>query len=186
MVRGYEPDDVDAVHEAIGTHARELRRWLPWFSREPVDRAQRAEQLRNFRGRMDLGLDFFYGVFDLDDTLLGGAGLHPRSVEGVLEIGYWLTPPSWGQGLATEAAAALTRVGFEVMGATRMEIRVAPHNARSLRIPEKLGYHCEGQLRGVARATDGAAIDLVVFGMLASELPGTLAAALPLELSFFV
>src|SRR5690606_36339696 len=117
----------------------------------------------------DLGQDFVYGVFDRSDgSFVGGAGLHPRIGAGMLEIGYWIVRERWGEGLATEAAAALTRAGFEIMGAHRMEIRVAPDNARSLAIPRKLGYREEGVLRGVGdpRGSARAPVDLVVFGML--------------------
>ncbi len=51
------------------------------------------------------------------------------------------------QGVATEAAAALTRVGFEVCEADRIEIRIDPENHRSLGIPEKLGFPVEATLR---------------------------------------
>ncbi len=51
------------------------------------------------------------------------------------------------QGIATEAAAALTRVGFEVCDADRIEIRIEPRNTASFGVPRKLGFAEEATLR---------------------------------------
>ncbi|MEQ9073533.1 MAG: GNAT family protein [Sandaracinaceae bacterium] len=186
VIRCYERGDVDAVHAGIVSNKDALLPWMSWFQNEPMTREERAAQLRRFRGSFDVGKDFFYGLFSKDDgAFLGGTGLHPRGGGGVLEIGYWIVPARWGQGLAFEVAAALTRVGFEVMEARRIEIRVAPHNARSVAIPRKLGYREEGLIRGVGENADGSFGDLVLFGMLQAELPDSCAAKAHLEIERF-
>jgi len=186
-IRCYERADVDAVHEAVLANVEPLAPWMPWIVNEPLSRDERAELVRRFRGRFDLGQDFIYGIFDRDGgAYVGGCGLHPRVGADALEIGYWIVRDRWGQGLATEAAAALTRVGFTRMGVERLEIRVAPDNARSLAVPRKLGYREEGRLRAVGPpGEDGTNADLVVFGMLAGELRGSPAARQELELEGF-
>lgn len=174
-LRCYDRGDVDAAHAGVIDNVDALRPWMPWIQREPATREERVETLRRFRGRFDLGLEFVYGVFDRGDgEYLGGCGLHPRPSEEILEIGYWIIPARWGQGLATEVAAALTRVGFETLNAPRIELRIAPHNARSLAVATKLGYREEGTLRGVGDVgEDGLSGDLTVFGMLRAELRGS-------------
>lgn len=140
-LRCYERSDVATVHEVILDNTEALRPWMPWIQHEPMSLEERGELLRAFRARFDSGEDFIYGVFDRDGgAYIGGCGLHPRVGARALEIGYWIAEDRWGQGLATELAAALTRVGFERMEAERMEIRVVPHNTRSLAVPRKLGY----------------------------------------------
>lgn len=172
VLRCYERGDVDAVHEAVLTNVEALRPWMTWIDHEPLDRDARAERVRLNRGSFDLGEEFVYGIFDASGgRMLGSAGLHPRSSPGVLEVGYWIVHERWGQGLATEVASALTRVGFERMKAARMEIRVEPKNARSMAIPRKLGYREEGLLRRVEPGGPSRPRrDLIVFGMLPSEL----------------
>ncbi|MCB9594177.1 MAG: GNAT family N-acetyltransferase [Sandaracinaceae bacterium] len=186
-LRCYERSDVATVHEVILDNTEALRPWMPWIQHEPMSLEERGELLRAFRARFDAGEDFIYGVFDRDGgAYIGGCGLHPRVGARALEIGYWIAEDRWGQGLATELAAALTRVGFERMEAERMEIRVVPHNTRSLAVPRKLGYTREGTLRGVLdRARDGRD-DLVVFGMLLDELDESPAAYAPIELEGFL
>ena len=184
--RCYERADVDAVHDAIVTHAEALRPYMPWIREEPIERARRAATLRGFRGAFDAGTNFIYGVWDrASRRFVGGTGLHPRSGAGVLEIGYWIVPDRWGEGLATEVAAAMTRVGFERMGARRMELRIAPDNAASLRVAQKLGYVREGVLRSIGEDAREEAIDLAVFGLLGSELSSSPAASVALELEGF-
>lgn len=187
VLRCYERGDVDAAHRAVLDNVESLRPWMPWVEREPVDRAERVEMIRRFRGRFDLGIEFVYGVFDRQDGgYLGGCGLHPRGTGRVLEIGYWIVPSRWGQGLATEVAGALTRVGFEVMHADRLELRIAPLNVRSLAVARKLGYQEEGTLRAVAEpGPDGRPYDLTVFGMLRHELASSSAARIAIDTETF-
>src|SRR5690606_11862192 len=45
-----------------------------------------------------------------------------------------------GQGYATEATGALVRIGFDVEDLAALEIRMEPHNLRSARVAEKLGF----------------------------------------------
>ena len=186
-LRCYERSDVDAVHDGVLANVEPLRPWMPWIAKEPLSRRERAELLRAFRGAFDQGRDFVYGVFDLHDgEYLGGCGLHPRVSPGGLEIGYWVVRHRWGQGIATELAAALTRVGFEHMDAERLEIRVAPDNARSLAVPRRLGYVEEGRLRAVGpEGADGAPSDLIVFGMLPEELAESPAIDAKIEIDTF-
>ncbi|MGF1471312.1 MAG: GNAT family N-acetyltransferase [Rubrobacteraceae bacterium] len=58
---------------------------------------------------------------------------------GEIELLYGIAPPYWGRGLATEAAEALLRFGFEECGFERVYAGADPPNKGSLRVIEKLG-----------------------------------------------
>ena len=185
-IRCYERGDVRALHQEVLDNIDALRPWMPWIEYEPMTLEERGILLRTFRARFDAGEDYVYGVFERDGTrLLGGTGLHTRAGPGALEIGYWIVSDRWGEGLATEVAAAMTRVGFERMHAEKIEIRVSPTNQRSLAVPRKLGYREEGTLRAALPMRPNREA-LVVFGMLSQELPGTPAAAIDLEIEGFM
>lgn len=142
------------------------------------------ELLRRFRGSFDLGEDFAFGFFARDEsTVVGGGGLHKRVGPDAFEIGYWIRVSEAGRGLATEATAALTRVGLELCGADRIEIRVEPENHVSLAIPRKLGFTEEGTLRRRLDAgdPDGVRRDAVVFSMFRDGLAGKPVSAEPFE-----
>jgi RimJ/RimL family protein N-acetyltransferase len=175
-VRCWEPRDAPLLKEAVDSSLDHLRPWMPWAHDDPQPLAAKIELLRTFRGKFDLGQEFVYGIFSPDESeVVGGSGLHRRSFEGVLEIGYWIRASRAGEGLGTEATAAVARVGFEVAEASRIEIRVADENAASLAIPRKLGFVEEGTLRRFLHGPDGAPLqrDAVVFALLADELPGS-------------
>jgi [ribosomal protein S5]-alanine N-acetyltransferase len=63
------------------------------------------------------------------------------------EIGYDIGRPWWGRGLASEAAAAIIRYGFSVLGLHRIEAGVVPENTASVRVLQKLGFVEEGTRR---------------------------------------
>jgi RimJ/RimL family protein N-acetyltransferase len=147
---------------------------MPWAENEPQEVSEKVDLLRRFRGDFDLGQDYVYGIFGADETeVVGGTGLHVRQGDEAFEIGYWIRASRVRQGLATEAAAALTRVAFEVCGAERVEIRVDPRNEASLAIPRRLGYREEGTLRRRLLASAGPRRDATIFSLFEDEYAGT-------------
>jgi ribosomal-protein-alanine N-acetyltransferase len=63
------------------------------------------------------------------------------------EVGYEIARRWWGRGLAPEAAGAVVRHGFTVLGLHRIEAGVLPGNRASVRVLEKLGFLEEGTRR---------------------------------------
>jgi len=158
---------------AIDSSIEHLRPWMPWASAEPEELQKKIDLLRHFRGQFDLGVDFVYGIFNRDETVvIGGTGLHTRVGEGAREIGYWIRAEEIGQGYATEAASALTRVGFEIEKLRRIEIHCDASNVRSASVPRKLGYTHEATLRRRIAGRDSDR-DQMVWTMLADEYPGS-------------
>ncbi len=74
-------------------------------------------------------------------TVIGFCGFIPAS-DGV-EIGWRLAKASWGRGLATEAARAVLKHGFETLGFQRVIATVQSPNRASIRVVEKLGMQRE-------------------------------------------
>ena len=78
-----------------------------------------------------------------DSATLGWGGLQPLEETGEIEVGYGFDKPFWGQGYATEAAAAWLRFGFEQAGLERIVAVAIPENVASRHVMEKLGMHYE-------------------------------------------
>jgi RimJ/RimL family protein N-acetyltransferase len=184
VIRCWEPRDAPLLKEAVDSSLEHLRPWMPWAHDEPQSLDEKVALLRLFRGNFDLGEDFVYGIFSADESeVLGGTGLHTRTGEGALEIGYWIRASAAGRGLGTTVAAALTKVGIEGGEVERIEIRVDPANEVSCRIPRGLGFREEGILRRRLPTADGSPRrDAVVFSLLAEELSASPAAAVELRL----
>lgn len=92
--------------------------------------------------------DFEFSLCEKDgEGLIGAAGLRVESEQRGGELGYILCHESWGRGLATEAARALLRFGFGVLGLHRISALVDPENLGSRRVLGKIGMREEGTLR---------------------------------------
>jgi len=63
------------------------------------------------------------------------------------EIGYWIGKPYWRKGYCTEAAEAVLRYGFQVLGLNRVYATHMTRNPRSGRVMQKIGMKHEGQMR---------------------------------------
>jgi RimJ/RimL family protein N-acetyltransferase len=170
------------LREAVEASLDHLSPWMPWARSGPADLATQVESLRRFRAEFDLGKDFVYGIFCLDETLvMGGCGLHTRAGPEAREIGYWIRAGHINQGLATEAAAALTKVAFEVDRVERVEIHCDPDNVRSATVARKLGFAHEATLRRRAVTGEGTPRDTMIWTLFADEYPGSPAASTEAE-----
>jgi RimJ/RimL family protein N-acetyltransferase len=170
VIRCWEPSDAVSLKLAVDGSLLHLQPWVPWAAAEPTPLDQKVAWLRKCRGEFDLGLDYSYGVFSADEVeVIGGCGLHLRQGLNVREIGYWVASAHCQKGYATEITRALTRVGFEVDAAARIEIRVWPENRHSRKIPQTLGFVSEGTLRGVSRNAEGRPCDVTVYSLLRDD-----------------
>ncbi len=184
LLRCWEPADAARLKEALDSSVEHLRPWMPWAHDEPSPVEMVASRLRTFRGRFDLDEEYVFGLFTPDGReVVGGAGLHPRSGPGSLEIGYWIRPEQVRRGLATDATAALTQAAFRVCGVERVEIHVDPANTPSLGIPAKLGFRREATLRRRLESVPPSAgrRDEVVFTLFEDEFDASPAAGLALR-----
>lgn len=103
--------------------------------------------LRENRRLWKKGLEYNYTIL-LDGKVVGACGLRlNRYRKGVGEIGYFVDPAFWGQGIASGAVKQLERIGFEELGLFRLVIRMDVRNLASERVAEKCGYLKEGTLR---------------------------------------
>lgn len=181
VLRCWQPGDASLLKAAIDASLEHLRPWMPWAHYEPEALQTKIERLRRFRGEFDLGYDFVYGVFNLQETqVLGSTGLHKRLGEGAREIGYWIHKDYINLGLATEIAAALTKVAFTIDQMARVEIHCDQKNVRSAAIPRKLGFRHTTTLRQHPRSADSTIRDTMIWTLLAHEYPSTPAAASPI------
>ena len=160
--------DVDTlfplVHGAAGRAVTDMLLW---------DGPDHPDELREYLRRHAAGVFGEDGVHWLvRDRLgsltgerglpIGAIGVRPHSEEGVGELGYWLAPPYWGQGLMAEAIRAVAEHGFRELGLRAVVADVFSHNERGRRLVEKLGF-VEGKLRPRTRVKRGAFVDQIAY-----------------------
>jgi ribosomal-protein-alanine N-acetyltransferase len=81
-----------------------------------------------------------------DQTFVGWAGLSIGRPDQGDEIGWYLLPPHWGRGYATDATAALMCHCFDALRSRRVFATCDPDNIGSRRVLEKAEMTCEGLL----------------------------------------
>jgi RimJ/RimL family protein N-acetyltransferase len=129
-VDGSDLDDLLAIHQDPVT-----RRFFGDFDRQDVvawiARSER-EWAERGHGRVAI-LDRESGAF------LGRSGLKfwPQFEE--VEVGWVLAPAARGRGVATEAANACLEWGFRDFGLPYVTAMIAPDNAASIAVAERLG-----------------------------------------------
>jgi RimJ/RimL family protein N-acetyltransferase len=180
VLRCYEPRDAVLLKDAIDSSLDHLREWMPWAEHEPQSLEDKTKLLKIFRSKFDTGEDFVMGIFSADESeVIGGTGFHPRNEPGGLEIGYFIRASATRQGYVTESTAALTRVGFEICGADRIEIRIDPENEASLGVPRKLGFTEEATLRRrLPGKSGGEPRDVTLFAMFREDFDPAIAPGL--------
>lgn len=85
-------------------------------------------------------------IHKADQVLIGHCGLKYWPDAPDVEVLYALNRRYWGQGLATEAARASLRYGFETLQLDRIIAGVLPTNQASRRVLEKIGMQVEGEM----------------------------------------
>ncbi|HLY62759.1 MAG TPA: GNAT family N-acetyltransferase [Terriglobia bacterium] len=107
--------------------------------------AERTEQFVN--GQIENFDRLGFCLWKLTDkptrALIGFCGLQHLDESLEIEIGWWLAKAFWGKGLATEAAMAVLRYGFDTIALERIVAIAQPANRASIRVMEKLGMRHE-------------------------------------------
>ncbi|WP_162785643.1 GNAT family N-acetyltransferase [Microbacterium sorbitolivorans] len=85
------------------------------------------------------------------------------------ELSYWTAPHARGRGILPRALRAIAESLIRELGFERIELRIAPKNAASLRVAEKAGFLREGTARN-AGFTDAGRNDLVIWSLIPEDL----------------
>lgn len=135
-LRHFTPADTDELH-----HIYSYPDLFKYMSNEkPIFREQTQALIHSLT---DNWRYHKFGVWAIvskqNQKLIGHCGFKFLEKTGEIQIGYLLHPHYWGRGLATEAATAALRYGFEVANFGRIVAIAKPENWASRCIMEKLG-----------------------------------------------
>jgi RimJ/RimL family protein N-acetyltransferase len=152
VLRKPEAGDWDGFAEIWGDP--EVVRFLGGRTLSPDEVPEGIERMLKHWDRHGVGL--FSALRKEDERLIGRVGyllwdserwvnaMH-EELEGdlELEIGWVVARAFWNQGYATEAAAACRDHAFGSLGRDRVISLIAPENAASIRVAEKIGERYE-------------------------------------------
>lgn len=94
-------------------------------------------------------------AIDIDGLLVGCIGAEPGVFEyqHAAEVGYWLAPAYWGQGIATQALLQLLALVRRDTQLVRLHATVYEGNIGSCKVLEKCGFEAQGYYpMGVSKA----------------------------------
>ena len=118
------------------------------------------------------GLWWGIALADQPQALIGACGLYEYSRRHRrAELGYWLSPEHWGQGLMSECVGGVLAYGFEAMVLHRIEAVVEPDNLASIALLERHKFVREGVRRECERRA-GQYLSLISYGLLQPEWAG--------------
>lgn len=159
LLRAPRPGDGALLNASVIETLEILRQYpasMPWaLEDQPVEKTE--EFCRRAAASWVLRADFPMLFFRRDTgEHAGNCGLHRFNWDTrVFEIGWWGRKRYQGQGLVTEAAAAMTAFAFEHLGARRVWCCADEENTRSWRVAERLGFAHEGTLQSERCDPDG-------------------------------
>lgn len=146
ILRAFRPDDWDDYAEMMADI--EVQRFLAGraFSRD-----ESWTSMATFLGSWELR---GHGMFAVEHAgrFIGRVGIYHPPDWPEPELGWSIAAPAWGQGFATEAAAAIRAWAFSTFGWPRLVSYIHADNVRSQRVALKLGAVRDGPvtLRGTA------------------------------------
>jgi ribosomal-protein-alanine N-acetyltransferase len=146
-LRAFEEADADDLWPCVSDPA--LTKMMSWNAH--TERGQTLDFIRRVTAGPTTGTGVAWAIE------LGGRAAGCISLEGIqfelrawrldrAELGYWIAPPLWGRGLMTEAAQAVVRCGFELIGLHKITVGCIAENTGSRRVIEKLGFRPVGRL----------------------------------------
>ena len=153
-LRPFSLSDVDDVLE-YGSDPE----WAAFYD-HPYDRGEAEDMVA--RAVVTSWDEHPWFAMELDGKVIGMAVLSLERRD-IANLGFDVSRPHWGKGLAPEAARAVVDWGFRTMGLIKVAAFTNPRNRQSWRVMEKLGMTREGLMRRGQRG------DLVAYGVLRED-----------------
>ncbi len=142
LLRPFVKDDFEAYYETIYGDA-EVQRFLPPGAAVPREAAHERFFTRFLEPTPDPEA-LWAAVDRSSQRLIGHAGLKTLPESEFIEVFYAFGKACWGKGLATEAALACLRYGFDDQNLGTIVGIALPQNVGSRRVLEKCGMTYRG------------------------------------------
>jgi RimJ/RimL family protein N-acetyltransferase len=149
ILRLHKDTDAKAFLEAEKASRTELAPWFSWAKSETLEDVKGYFSYLNNTYNEPYPRQFHFFIFNKDtDKFIGSVNFFRVDWDiPYFYLAYWMDTREAGKGYMTEAVNALTRACFGIYNAKRVQISASIKNPKSLRIPEKLKYNLEGELR---------------------------------------
>lgn len=140
-LREFARHDLDQLAEMVADEEQ-----IRFYPRPRTEAEASASIERNLALYESLGFGFWLIESGISD-FLGYCGIRPLTIDKSeeIEMGWHIRKAVWGQGIATEGAAACRDLAFTRFGIDRLVATIDPAHAASLRVATKIGMTTERQ-----------------------------------------
>lgn len=144
LLRQFDESDLENVFKGL-SHPDVIKHYGVSFASLEATR----EQMTWFADLLKNGMGVWFAVCSADNgTFYGAGGLNGISlVHRKAEVGFWLLPEFWGQGIMKEAMPLICDFGFGKLGLHRIEGFVETENVNCKRAMAKLDFQHEGTMK---------------------------------------
>lgn len=162
-IRSWTAQDAKSLAKALNNKKihDNLRDGLPY----PYAQSDAADYIR---GVLSASRDSQYSwAIHLNGEAVGSIGIFRKENIHRLtaELGYYVSEPCWGRGLATGAIKEACKHVFEHTDIVRIFAEPFAHNTASCRVLEKAGFELEGQMRSNA-LKNGNILDMKLYALI--------------------
>lgn len=165
LLRTFEDSDIENVFKGL-SHPDVI----PYYGVNYDTLEATKEQMKFFADLEKNETGIWWAVCSIDNKIFYGAGgLNSLSKKHKkAEIGFWLLPDFWGQGIMREAMPLICKYGFDKLGLHRIEGLVETDNVNCKRAMAKLDFRHEGTMID-CEIKNGKFISLDIFARLNYE-----------------
>ena len=167
--RDFSAADLSVVARAMGDV--QVTQFYGLETEQTDAQAIAREQLDWLHALHTQGEGWWQAIAAADDgALVGGIGAYDRDDDSdSADLGFWLLPAHWGQGVMRQALRQFAPLVFARLRLHSLVAYAEPANAASQRVLLAGGFHYEGLLRECTRRGDGY-VSLQRYSLLRSEL----------------
>lgn len=169
VLKELELGDAEFIFKAIDSQREYLGEWLPFveYTKSVKDSLDYVNSVVTMPEDCK---EWQFSLFCGDDFagLAGFKGTDQLNRKS--EIGYWLKEEFQNRGIMTESVRALMKFGFSELHLNRIQIKCAPENVKSNKIPQRLGFTLEGIERESEFVKEGVFRDANVWSLIKKDV----------------
>jgi RimJ/RimL family protein N-acetyltransferase len=142
ILRDFKPEDLNDYHQQIYRDP-DVTRFLPGGKPRPIDDTKAILDFSIEHGEKH-GFTLLAVLDKADQQFMGHCGLVYLHGSPDVELAYAFGKAFWGKGIASEAARACLRYGFESAGLDHILALAETDNLASQRVMQKIGMQHQG------------------------------------------
>ncbi len=165
LLRQIRADDIDNIYRGLSNPEVIKYYGVNFDSLQATE-----EQMLWFENLEKTKTGIWWAICSLDGkTFYGAGGFNALSAtHKKAEIGFWLLPDYWKQGIMREVFPVLCNYGFDKLGLNRIEGMVETENKNCKNAIEKMNFVLEGTMRE-CEIKDGQYLSIDMYSLLKKD-----------------